>query len=83
MRRRRVPIGPTMGNDNVFRKPIEAALIPGVVALAADDRGVFYEGAFGRRTVGKPEPMTLHSVFRIASMTKAVSALLQPLCAEP
>ena len=44
MRRRRVPIGPTMGIDNVYRKPIEAGLIPGVVALAADDRGVFYEG---------------------------------------
>jgi hypothetical protein len=29
-----------MGIDNVFRKPIEAGLIPGVVALAADDRGV-------------------------------------------
>ena len=62
-----------MGIDNVFRKPIEAGLIPGVVALAADDRGVFYEGAFGRRTVDKPEPMTLNSVFRIASMTKAVT----------
>ena len=62
-----------MGIDNVFRKPIEAGLIPGVVALAADDRGVFYEGAFGRRTVDKPEPMTLDSVFRIASMTKAVT----------
>ena len=59
--------------DNVFRKPIETGLIPGVVALAADDRGVFYEGAFGRRTVDKPEPMTLDSVFRIASMTKAVT----------
>ena len=62
-----------MGIYNVFRKPIEAGLIPGVVALAANDRGVFYEGAFGRRTVDKPEPMTLDSVFRIASMTKAVT----------
>ena len=33
--------------DNVFRKPIEAGLIPGVVALAADDRWCSYEGAFG------------------------------------
>jgi len=62
-----------MGIDNVFRKPIEAGLIPGVVALAADDRGVFYDGAFGWRAVDKPEPMTLDSVFRIASMTKAVT----------
>ena len=32
-----------MGIYNVFRKPIEAGLIPGVVALAADDRGVSYD----------------------------------------
>jgi methyl acetate hydrolase len=38
--------------------------------LAADDYGIIYEGAFGRRAVDKPEPMTLNSVFRIASMTK-------------
>jgi methyl acetate hydrolase len=62
-----------MGIDNVFRKPIEAGLIPGVVALAADDRGVFYDGAFGWRAIDKPEPMTLDSVFRIASMTRAVT----------
>ena len=62
-----------MGIDNVLRKPIEAGLIPGVVALTADDRGVFYEGAFGWRAIDKPEPMTLNFVFRIASMTKAVT----------
>jgi CubicO group peptidase (beta-lactamase class C family) len=50
-----------------------AGLIPGVVALAADDQGVIYEGAFGRRAIDKPEPMTPDSVFRIASMTKAVT----------
>jgi len=71
--RGRVPIEPIMGIDNVLTKPIEAGLIPGVVALAADDRGVFYEGAFGWRAIDRPEPMTLDSVFRIASMTKAVT----------
>jgi methyl acetate hydrolase len=62
-----------MAIDKVFMKPIEAGLIPGVVAFAADDRGIIYEGAFGRRAVDKPELMTLDSVFRIASMTKAVT----------
>jgi len=38
-----VPTEPTMGIDKVLRKLIEAGLIPGVVALAADDRGVIYE----------------------------------------
>jgi methyl acetate hydrolase len=62
-----------MAIDKVLRKPIESGLIPGVVAVAADDRDVIYEGAFGRRTIDQPEPMTLDSVFRIASMTKAIT----------
>jgi methyl acetate hydrolase len=64
-----------MAIDTVLRKAIEAGRIPGVVAMAADDRGVFYEGAFGRREVARAEPMTLDSVFRIASMTKAVTGV--------
>jgi len=59
--------------DRALKKPIETGAIPGVVALAADDHGTFYQGAFGRRFIDKPDPMTLDSVFRIASMTKAVT----------
>ena len=59
--------------DLVLNKPVEAGLVPGVVALAADDRGVFYKAAFGVRSIDKPDPMTVDSVFRIASMTKAVT----------
>ena len=62
-----------MAIDKVLRKPIEAGLIPGLVAVAANDSGVIYEGTFGRRAVDQPEPMTLDSVFRIASMTKAIT----------
>ncbi len=59
--------------DQVLRRPIEAGTIPGVVALAADDHGILYQGALGRRSIDKPDPMTLDTVFRIASMTKAVT----------
>ena len=52
-----------MAIDKVLRKPIEAGLIPGVVALAGDDRGVIYEGAFGQRAVDKTDAMTLDSGF--------------------
>src|SRR5438874_660966 len=61
--------------DAVLRKPIDAGLIPGVVALAATPDGIFYEGGFGRRAVDKPAAMTTDSVFRIASMTKAVTTV--------
>jgi methyl acetate hydrolase len=66
-----------MAIDKVWSKPMEAGLIPGVVAVAADHRGIIYQGAFGRRAVDQPEPMTLDSVFRIASMTKAGTAAMQ------
>jgi CubicO group peptidase (beta-lactamase class C family) len=62
-----------MAIDEVLKKPIEAGLILGIVAIAADDHGIIYKGAFGRRAVDNSEPMTLDSVFRIASMTKAVT----------
>ena len=68
-----------MDIDKVLRKPIEAGLIPGVVAVAADDRGVIYEGAFGRRAIGKTGSMALNFVFRIASMTKAVTGTAMQL----
>ncbi len=61
--------------DAVLRKPIDTGLIPGVVALAATPDRIFYEGAFGKRAVDKPAPMTADSVFRIASMTKAVTTV--------
>lgn len=60
--------------DAVLRRPVEAGALAGVAGLAADERGVIYEGAFGRRAVDKPAPMTTDSVFRIASMTKAITA---------
>src|SRR6266404_7727410 len=61
--------------DAVLREAAESREVPGVVAMAATDRGVLYEGAFGRRALDQPEPMTLDSVFRIASMTKAITSV--------
>src|SRR5207253_1924765 len=42
---------------------------------AAPDKGLFYEGAFGVRELAKGPDMTLDSVFRIASMTKAITSV--------
>ena len=60
--------------DRVLADPVESGKIPGVAALVAGESGIVYQGAFGRRAIDKPEPMTLDSVFRIASMTKAITA---------
>ena len=60
--------------DSTFSQAVAAKKIPGVVAIAATDKGVIYEGAFGQREIGKSAPMTLDTVVWIASMTKAITA---------
>jgi CubicO group peptidase (beta-lactamase class C family) len=60
--------------DQVLERAVDAGVAPGVVALAANDNDVIYEGAFGKREVGKDAAMTLDSVAWIASMTKAVTS---------
>ena len=61
--------------ERVLAAAVEAGQIPGVVAMAADQREVLYAGAFGVAELGQPRPMRLDTVFAIASMTKAVTAV--------
>ena len=63
------------GIDAALSRAVEAKEVPGVVALAATDTGILYEGAFGLRDVVDGPAMTRDSVFRIASMTKAVTSV--------
>lgn len=46
---------------------------PGVVAMATDRHGNFYEGAAGTRELGQDRPMTTDAVFAIFSTTKALT----------
>ncbi|MET0153481.1 MAG: serine hydrolase domain-containing protein [Candidatus Binatia bacterium] len=64
----------TQAIDAVLRQAAAAGEVPGVVAVAANDRGVFYEGAFGTRELGRDAAMTPDTVGYIASMTKALTA---------
>jgi CubicO group peptidase (beta-lactamase class C family) len=59
--------------DHALRAAADAGEIPGVVAMAASGAEVIYQGAFGKRDLGRPDAMTLDSVFWIASMTKAIT----------
>ena len=61
--------------DQLLRDAADARRVPGVVAMAADQNGVIYEGAFGKRSLPDGAPMTLDTVFWIASMTKAITAV--------
>ena len=75
-RRARAQAAPARAQiDAVLRQAVDAREVPGVVAMAATDKGLLYEGAFGARALGESAPMTLDTVFRIASMTKAITSV--------
>ena len=49
--------------------------LPGVVAMAATESDILYEGVFGSRRVGGGPAMTRDTVFRIASMVKPITSV--------
>ena len=61
--------------DRLLQAAVAGKQIPGVVAIAATDKGTIYQGAAGQRSLGGDAPMTLDSVFWMASMTKAITTL--------
>jgi CubicO group peptidase (beta-lactamase class C family) len=61
--------------DAAFRDATETHRVPGVVAMAATDDGIIYEGAFGSRHLGQGPVMSRDTVFRIASMIKVVTSV--------
>lgn len=60
--------------DATLQHAVQTREVPGVVAMAANDQGVLYQGAFGKRVLPDGADMTLDTVFWIASMTKAITA---------
>jgi len=71
--------GPLPHIDASLRAAVAAQQVPGVVAMAATENGILYEGAFGSRRLGSGtanEPaMTRDTVFRIASMVKLITSV--------
>ena len=60
--------------DDYLDQVVHDTYIPGVVALVTNRDGVIYAGAFGNRNVAQGVPMTVDSIFRIASMTKPITS---------
>ena len=59
--------------DELFASAVQSGKMPGITAVAATDKGTLYEGAFGKRELGKDAAMTVDTVVWIASMTKAIT----------
>jgi len=61
--------------DDVLNSSIGPRKLPGIVAMAADSKGITYQGAVGEREAAQHLPMAVDSIFRIASMTKTVTSV--------
>jgi CubicO group peptidase (beta-lactamase class C family) len=61
--------------DRALQASVSAREIPGVVAMAANQQSVVYEGAFGLRDMATATRMSVDTVFRIASMVKLLTSV--------
>jgi methyl acetate hydrolase len=61
--------------DDLLERACAEAVVPGVVAMVADRDGVVYEGAAGRLRIRDGAQATTDTMFRIASMTKALTSV--------
>lgn len=66
----------------LLEEHVAAGHTPGVVVSVATRDGVAFEGAAGVRALGGDQAMTLDTVFRAFSMTKAVGAAAAAKCIE-
>ncbi|MBI3514637.1 MAG: beta-lactamase family protein [Proteobacteria bacterium] len=64
----------TTAIDQLLRDAVAAKRVPGVAAAAATAAGEIYAGAFGTRALPDGPPVTLDTMFWIASMTKALTS---------
>jgi methyl acetate hydrolase len=61
--------------DDILKARIAAGDTAGVVAMAATEKSVIYDGAFGARCMGTAAKMSDDTVFRVASMVKLLTSV--------
>ena len=61
--------------DTAIIAEVEAGRIPGAVALVSRNGDTVYHKSFGFADIEAQQPMRNDSIFRIASMTKAVTTV--------
>ena len=60
--------------DSMINNEIEANNIPGAVVLIGDDKGINYQKSYGIKNPETNEEFKNDDIFRIASMTKAITS---------
>src|SRR5882724_12018923 len=59
--------------DHALQRAIDSKTVAGVVAMGATDKGIVYEGAFGKSNMNAGSTMSSDTVFWLLSMTKAIT----------
>lgn len=66
---------PSVSLDEERSAAVSRGDVPGLVVMAATRDRILYQGVFGKAEVDHERPMTADALFRIASMTKAVTSV--------
>jgi methyl acetate hydrolase len=61
--------------DRYLQEAVSTTHIPGMVALVVDRDGIVYEKGFGLMDKANRKPMSTDAIFRLASMTKAITSV--------
>ena len=61
--------------EELITEDIEQNNLPGAVVLVGDDKGIVYKKAFGVKNPVTQEKYKDDDIFRIASMTKAITSI--------
>ncbi len=68
--------------DGFVQKAMQTWNIPGLALVIVKEKDVLYARGFGVREMSKPEPVDEHTLFAIASNTKAFTALAAGLLVQ-
>ncbi|MEM7371906.1 MAG: serine hydrolase domain-containing protein [Bacteroidota bacterium] len=68
--------------DSLFEEYVQAKRIPGATALIAQEGEIVYHKAFGWKDIKEENAQQTTDLFRIASMTKPVTAVAAMMCYE-
>lgn len=79
---RELPAAGKTALDTFLAGQVSSGAIPGVVVHVVNKESVLYSAAFGKQDVGKNVALAPDSIFRIASMTKAVTSVAAMMMIE-
>jgi methyl acetate hydrolase len=79
---RSLPAAGKTALDTFLAGQVSRGAVPGVVVHVVNREAVLYSGAFGKQDGTKNVPLAADSIFRIASMTKAVTSVAAMMMIE-